>query len=184
MNKKDQVVSLIVKLNFLILGLGLVVYFIWHLNNRGLPKGATEAMGLGEPRVEGSRVNVKLCPTRVNRIEFSQEKYIFEEKMQWKSHNGAGAPNTQIDQVGIEKWLSRFCTFPATVSIDPTGVLEPVAMFSYVDGSARLLFYSHQAQIFTLDDLAFKSQELMAGLTELADLAGIEKPVNSTSDVD
>ncbi len=181
MKISDETASLIVKFNFLVLGLLGVVYLIWHLNSRGLPEGAAELMGLENGQQAQQKINI--CPTRVKKVAFDNQNYLYEDKMRWYAHK-SGDIITQIDQVGVEKWFGKNCYFQGQPTQPESTSLDPVAMFNYVDGTEALLFYEPKSKVFLFADTSFKSEQLVQAIEQLAELAGLENPLNSASVVD
>lgn len=164
---KPETTSLIVKVNFLLLGFGLVVYLIWYLNYRGLPEGAQSLMGL-----EGGH-KVTLCKTRVNAIQFGDSGRIFEENMTWKVAPEAA----QLNQLAMEKWFGKYCTVtadPLSPEEQPDGSPGTEIVWSFVDGANESLEIWPDQKVFSFAGAQFKSAELAAALAELAQLAGLK----------
>ncbi|MCB0363714.1 MAG: hypothetical protein KDD35_13385, partial [Bdellovibrionales bacterium] len=83
--------SLIVKLNFLILGLALAVYFISDLKKQGLSSTAITVMGLEEKSPSRSarlRGAVDWCETRVKQVSLPSGLRVVQEGMKWLAYNG------------------------------------------------------------------------------------------------
>lgn len=181
MKISDDTASLIVKFNFLVLGLLGVIYLIWYLNSKGLPESATQIMGIKGSSQAALKVNI--CPTRVKRLSFDNQNALIEEKMRWKVIK-SGEAKGPIDQVGVEKWFGKNCYLQGQPTQPASSSLEPVAMFNYVDGTEALLFYEPSSEVFLFADTSFKSTQLSQALAQLAELVGLENPLNSTSVVD
>jgi hypothetical protein len=111
--------SLIVKINFLVLGLGLTLYLILAFQKQGLPEGLRVALGIGGPADNSLSVNDQTaelrqwnwCATRVTGIESLGRWGISQQKRKWiRSGELAG----ELDFIAVEKWLAQFCSVLVT----------------------------------------------------------------------
>lgn len=166
---KEQTVSLIVKINFLILGFGLVIYAIWYLNFRGLPPGAQQLIGLD------AAAKVTLCQTRVKALAFGDQGQVFEENMTWKKSPGFEI----LNQLAMEKWFGKYCTVGATAADNPEGSAPIELLWRFVNGRQQVLEIWPEQQVYRFLGTTFRSPELTAGLAELAQLADLKNPLIS-----
>lgn len=166
------------------MGLAGVIYLIWFLNHRGLPEPAAQAIGLKQAGQSAALKKINLCHTRIIKVSFGANNALYEEKMRWVARAGESDPVQTIDQIAVEKWFAAYCMLDAgPVKAEP-GVLEPIALFNYVDKSEKLLFYSPKEDAFNFDGASFESQELKNALGLLSEISGLENPLNSSSVVD
>lgn len=170
---------MIVKLNFLLLGFGLVIYFIWHLNHRGLPKGASELMGLSNK--QNGELSINLCPTRITKLQFSPNFELFESKMLWQTRNQNEVKKVP-NQVEIEKWFGRNCRIKGQAAEALPAPDRLIANFQYVDGTEIPLYFDSASEKFLFAETTFHSQALQEQFARLTETLGYMVARPSTAD--
>jgi len=172
--------SLIVKLNFLILGLGLTAYLIYGLNTRGIPPVVKALFGLpaesaGPGRSAWYEESFKLswCLTRVVSLVKPQGFKLAQEGRAWIF----STPEEKVlDFVAVEKWFGRYCRVNATGAITMPGEgSKPELFIKFVNGETEVLSIT-ESGLFIWQDKVFSSPELSAALAELPQLpAGVRR---------
>lgn len=129
MNKdKDQTLSLIIKLNFLVLGFGLAVYSIYSLKTGGLPPAMANFFGLPVQK----KVSLSWCDTRVTSVRFPGGHRVYQEGQKWKADSGE--QRGPVDFLQVERWFGAFCKVPIESLVDGSKSLEKAVNIQFVDG--------------------------------------------------
>ncbi|USN46788.1 MAG: hypothetical protein H6626_11315 [Pseudobdellovibrionaceae bacterium] len=164
--------SLIVKLNFLILGLALAVYFISDLKKQGLSSTAITVMGLEEKSPSRSarlRGAVDWCETRVKQVSLPSGLRVVQEGMKWLAYNGEAQ---ELNFVEVEKWFGRFCKVEAEFVTPDTieaATLMPALGVQYIKGADKTLEKSVDG-IFVWGKQVFRSQQMEEAIATLEGL--------------
>lgn len=156
-------ISWIIKLNFLILALVVVIFASNKIGNHGLPVAVTDMFGL--PPNQNQSLN--WCETRVEslvrpdgyKIEQVDNKWFREDK-----------DRREVSVLAVEKWLGRYCSVgsqliaPSTASFSS---FKPVLFVKFIND--KVIALGRRADgTFLWNGRAFKSPELETGLNELS----------------
>ncbi len=95
--------NILVKLNFLILGLFLVGYTMYSLNHDGLPQSVTSIFGMKNK----SNDYLTWCDTRAEKVIIDDSVSLFQKGKSW--HVKVGAQEKRVDTIAMEKWFSNYC---------------------------------------------------------------------------
>ena len=160
----------ILKINFLILGLVVVVMVMFRLKDKGLNENIQAVMGLS-PGAQAPLARVQevtRCETRVSSLEMEGLR-LFQEGLKWFMETDG---KKEADFVSVEKWFGRYCT----LDVDPV-VLEglkldqfnPLFTISFVKGPQQHVLKSGDG-VYLWGNQAFRSPELDEALRSLPDL--------------
>lgn len=161
--------SLIIKLNFLFLGLGLSLYFMYSLNSKGLSPAVQNMFGVVQTKALSSANEFKLnwCDTRVTALIRPEEFKISQQGNNWVRESKEASV---IDFVAFEKWLARSCAIRAEkVSLTEDESFLPALMVKFVDGQVGVI-RRHPNGVFSWKGQAFTSPAFDAALNELSSL--------------
>lgn len=165
--------SLIVKINFLLLGLGLTAYFMYFLNNRGLPAPLLSFFGITSSH--HSTQHIDWCQTRVEAIIRPQKFKLQQEGRIWQIE----ADTARVaDFVSVEKWFGRNCRLKVTnlesVKVEQSQV-SPELFVKFIDGQVEVL-KRLAAGVYEWKGQIFSSKQMDQALTELETLPTSAKP--------
>ena len=165
-------VKFIVKLNFLVLALGLCIYFMYSLHSRGLPNPVLAVFGLPAEKSTPPE-SINFCKTRVLGLIEPEKIKIIQNGNQWMVEQPEPTP---INFIAVEKWLSRFCSIKAKTvgKALPDKPLSPILFIKFIDGSVDIL-RSDATGAFELGGSLFQSPELGELLAELVTLPAASK---------
>ncbi|MCB0349547.1 MAG: hypothetical protein KDD38_00080 [Bdellovibrionales bacterium] len=147
--------SMLVKLNFLILGLGLSLYFIYSLNTKGISPGVQALFGIeSEDEAAGSnQFRWNWCDTKVAAIIRPDEFKISQQGSNWVRD---GKEPQVVDFVAVEKWLAKSCAVSAEkLAAAEDTTFMPALLVKFVDGHVGIIRrnaagnYSWKGQVFT-----------------------------------
>ena len=159
--------SLILKINFLILGLLLVLFAIRSLNQGGLPTTMAEFLA---PPLSGSK-KIYWCETRVKSIIKPEGFQLEQQGMKWFSIDGS---NRELDFITVEKWFGRHCAIIGEdVVVDEAELagFKPVIFVKFIDDKVEALG-RNDGGTFIWRGRAFRSAGFDQALTELAQIVG------------
>ena len=168
------------RLMSLIFSLAVVVWAIRAMDPQFMRR-AMSAMGLAESTVAA---RIRLCPTRIKRIEWVHEGRRIEEtqekglKLRWQA-GGAGKME-ELSYLEVEKWLGQYCTVRGEkLDWDVPRMSAPgqVLRIEFVNGSAWKLVRMADDSFVLFDKpesaAAFHSAELAQGWAQLASFVGL-----------
>jgi hypothetical protein len=108
--------SLIFKINFLVMAIGITFYFIHVLNTRGISPKVLATIGVAptnsQTTAKHEQYNWTWCETRVTGIVQADELKLNQVSNDWILEFQAASPK-KVNFLSVEKWLSRFCTVAA-----------------------------------------------------------------------
>lgn len=163
--KEIEKSTLIIRLNFLVLGLGLVIYAIYFLNTRGLPTSFSE---LFQP---SDSIRISWCETRVEALTLPSNLELYQEGYQWLSQRGEEAER-ELNFIEVEKWFGRYCRLRGLRKdrdLVDIASLSPALHIKFITGQEEVI-YQDSDQLYVWRDRAFKSEELTVALRELEKL--------------
>ncbi|MEQ1666192.1 MAG: hypothetical protein ABL927_12540, partial [Bdellovibrionales bacterium] len=113
--------SLIFKINFLVMAIGLTLYVMHILNTRGISPKVLATIGVEPKPLTPSKhelYNWTWCETRVTGIVQADELKLNQISNDWIIEHSASSSNhnvttKKVNFLSVEKWLSRFCTVAA-----------------------------------------------------------------------
>ncbi len=177
----------IIKINFLVLGLGLTLYITHQLNSRGLDSNFLALFGLAPAAPRAERVarissassadsvfTWNWCETRVAGLIKPDDFKLAQEGNTWVFESTV---KQAVNFLSVEKWLARFCTVTARRSeTKPDDFYKPALMVKFVDGHVEVLRRSDEGD-YLWRGQAISSPEFDKALSELKNLptAGIRK---------
>jgi hypothetical protein len=97
----EKLAWLFFKINLLVVGLGLVVYGIYFVNHRGLPRPLSAMVGATEV----------LCPTRIVAIQWPDGIKLQQVGNEWQRLTSSGDKRA-VNFLAIEKWFASNCGKP------------------------------------------------------------------------
>lgn len=181
---------LYLKLFFLALTLGGVIYVMTHMNADavaralaafGVEAGTPESPGLmAAGRVAGpEEERFNICPNRVHSISFVKTGYTISEGetpqgRQWMLAQENPKSVNELSYMEVEKWFSKHCQIVIRVteggSVESLSPNEPIHI-TYIDGSKRTFVRS--GNLFSEGSKRFESQDFAEALEELKRIAQI-----------
>lgn len=162
--------SLIVKLNFLLLGLGLTIYFIYGLNAKGLSPGVLALFGIAPAQTVGSLTESTWtwCDTRVTALIRPDEKFkLSQEGSRWVVEDQSPR---EVNFIAVEKWFAKFCSVPAkSIEANAGEGFRPSMMVKFVNGQVEVLRQNDDG-VFLWKGQAFAAPQMLEALEELTQL--------------
>lgn len=155
---------------FMTLSLALVVGLIYKLKNT---EGLEESLGLMLYGID-SKNSVDWCTTRVDEIEVPGKFRVFQEGLKWYKEEAKGS-TVELGFIPVEKWFANHCRLNVEGKTEglATELSGPnqatLARIGFVDGS-DLVFKEIAQDIFTWDNVTFRSEQLKTALEDLAEL--------------
>jgi hypothetical protein len=169
--------SLIVRINFLLLGLGLTLYGMYGVNSHGVPKPLLTILGIDSaPKAEA-----KMCKTRVQGVIQPEKLKLMQDGNDWVAE---GPQSHKVDFISVEKWLSKFCSaklepLPATAKADAGAGFTPTLFVKFIDGGIDVLRSAADGS-FEWHGQFFRSEDLKNALQQLGSLS-IAKDTTKTN---
>ena len=165
--------SWVLKVNFLILTLGLVFYTILQINRKGLPGTVWNVLGVSPPHHQANSIPRKLtwCETRVRSMENSKGFRIYQddqEKFKWFSSTQASPPQ-EIELLAIEKWFGKHCSLQiesVNQEVIDQGGFKTALVIEFIKGTAERLL-KNDPNIYSWKGQVFRSPQLDIALSEL-----------------
>ena len=162
-------ISYLVKLNFLVLALLLVIFAMSKLR-RGISDGVAMVMGLhngaaAPPSKAAAAVTVlDWCDTRVKSLSRPGKPTLTQARLKWLWQSD---PALELNAVAVEKWFGRYCRVQIE-RVDPAELGESAAalVVDFVKGPSETLQRS-VAGVFKWRQEIFKSAELSKALEDL-----------------
>ena len=165
--------SLILKLNFLVLGLFIVIFAIRSLNQGGLPSGVRELFGVSASQDSGPRLKkISWCETRVESLVWPDSFQLAQEGRKWFVTT---AEKKELNFIAVEKWFGRYCAVRSQVLPElpePLETFQPVLFVKFITDKVEALRRSPDGT-YWWQGQAFQSEELDLALKELAQLVGV-----------
>jgi hypothetical protein len=163
--------STILKLNFLVLGLGITIYLSFSLKHHGLSPGFRQLFGLPPAELvateEDSNFNWSWCDTRVTGLIRPEQFKISQEGNNWVQVNGH---EKVIDFVAFEKWLANSCAVRALRSNHPEDAsFMPALIVKFVNGQVGVIRHNPNG-LYSWKGQAFASPAFDAALDQLTQL--------------
>jgi hypothetical protein len=158
--------STIVKLNFFILGLGLVLYTMYSLNKTGLPGGIRTALNLSG-QASGS---LSWCDTRVAGLIRPNSFRLTQEGNSWMVEKSS---KEAISFLAVEKWFGEFCKVaisPLNVNEIAAASFQPQLFVKFIKGPVQILAATADG-IYQWKGQFFRSKELDQALNQLEELS-------------
>ncbi len=168
-----------VKLNFLVLGLFLVVYAISKFNSAGMQDNLALLMGLraGLQAAPPGTVVTQMdwCDTRVRARERPGQPTLRQEKLKWLWQ---GDPVLELNFIAVEKWFGRYCRVMID-RVDPAdlGTVGPAMTVHFIKGEPETLMRS-VGGVYRWRQEIFRSSELDQALKELEELPESGRPTS------
>ncbi|MCB0385335.1 MAG: hypothetical protein KDD43_08075 [Bdellovibrionales bacterium] len=157
------------KINFLVLGLVVVMMVMFRLKDKGLNENIQAVMGLNLSGESPSVTQeVTWCETRVSSLEMEGLR-LFQEGLKWFMETDG---KREADFVSVEKWFGRHCTLdvdPVTLEDLNLDQFNPLFTISFVKGPRQQILRSGDG-VYLWGNQAFRSTELDEALRALADL--------------
>jgi len=160
--------SFLVKLNFLVLALLLVVYAMSKLRG-GINDGVAMVLGLkagDNITVAPGSITTVLdwCDTRVKSLARPGKPTLTQTKLKWIWQ---ADPALELNVIAVEKWFGRYCRVQIE-RVDPAelGESAPALIVEFVKGAPETLSRS-VAGVFKWRQEIFKSAELTKALEDL-----------------
>lgn len=155
----DDWAWLVFKVNMLVLGLGIIIYSMYFLSQKGLPRPAANLLG-----ISGGSQNISLnwCRTRVESLSLAGGQQIYQQGYKWfRDVNGKPV---EMNFLSVEKWFAEYCRVDA-IAIDPIEANQVLATVGFIDGQQEQLRGGPSGE-FVWHGQAFRSDELQKGLQE------------------
>lgn len=169
--------SLIIKLNFLVVGLFLVLFSIHSLNKNGLPAGLSALFGgakHGGQQPNASLKKINWCDTRVQALVQPEGFQLEQVGMKWFAKR---EEEKEVDFIRVEKWFGKYCSikglFIEEASELPLETFKPAFFIKFIKGEVQALGRNDEG-VYLWKGQAFTSEELDGALKELAQLVGDE----------
>ena len=158
---------IIVRINFLVLGLGLVVYGIWYLNNRGLPTPVASFIGAPSEKMQ----LLNWCETRVSALDLANGRRVYQKGMKWFADGPM--ESGQLDMIAMEKWFGNYCEVPVRRHAGRIQAKALVATVEFIDG-VRLDIRADGQGLMSLKGHVFASEVLESAFLELMELPVVD----------
>ena len=159
--------NVLVRLNFLILGLFLVGYTMYSLSHDGLPQSVTSIFG-----VESKKSNDYLtwCDTRAKTVILNDSISLFQKGKSW--HAKVGVQEKRIDAIAMEKWFSNYCRLNVKfLKNRPQKLVYSNQLgIQFVNGAQASFQKSSKLNIFKWQTKYFESQNLEKAIKDLKQL--------------
>jgi hypothetical protein len=128
-------ISIIIRLNFLFLGLLIVGYSLYHLKTFGAPTWFSAFTG----ESVSTKSYITLCETRVSGFIKPNAYKISQEGRKWLKDDGS---HREIDFLSMERWFGANCKIQVedlkTAGLSPTG--EPSLFVQFITNNSAPLF--------------------------------------------
>ena len=167
--------NFIIKLNFLVLALVLVLFAIYKIRGGSLDRGVSAMLGIEagqpeqNPKIDGVIGHLDWCDTRVSEIIRPNQPKLIQEKMKWIWE---GNPSMELNFLAVEKWFAQFCE----VLIDrarPVDFVESQAEAAmevhFIKGNPTKLLMDKNG-VYRWRNTVFRSAEMDAALQALSAL--------------
>lgn len=157
--------SWIIKLNFLVLALVIVLLASNTIRKHGLPVAVSQIFGLPS----NQKQTLSWCETRVEslvrpegfKIEQVENKWIREDK-----------ERAEVNFLSVEKWFGQYCKVKG-LSLQPVtadlGSFKPVLFVKFINDKVEA-FGRRADGTFLWKGVAFKSPELEKAIDELGQI--------------
>ena len=156
-----------IKVNFLILGLGLVIYIMFQIKNSGLPPTALNLMGIQAPsKIVRHNKDLMWCQTRVQSMEKPKSFKIYQDKLKWFT---SGQSPQEIDFITVEKWFGQNCSLKVEPlpkeTIDPKNI-QTALIINFIKGTTEHLF-KLEPNVYAWKGQVFRSPQMESALNQL-----------------
>lgn len=159
--------STILKLNFMVLGLGLTIYLIYSLNTKGLSPAAKLVLGLEGQSGAKKPKKLDWCETRVTGMILPEKFKVTQKGHQWILENHV---QKVLNFIAVEKWLASACAVKAEpLQAGTTEGFLPALIVKYVNGQVEMIKQNAEG-VFLWRDQAFKSPEFNQAIENLGHL--------------
>ncbi len=159
--------SWIIKLNFLILALVVVLFASKTIRKHGLPIAVSQIFGL--PSNQQQTMN--WCETRVESLVRPEGFKIEQVENKWFREDKA---RQEVSFLSVEKWFGRYCDVRGQ-AIQPVGAnlasFKPVLFVKFINDKVEA-FGRRADGTFLWKGVAFKSPELETAIDELGQIKG------------
>ena len=176
-------VSWIVKANFLILSLGLIVYIMFQMKTSGLPPTFLSVLGISPPPAttahihkdteSGNTEQLTWCQTRVQSMESPSGFKIYQDKLKWLT--GDSNPR-EVNFLDVEKWFGRNCSLkikPLGKATTDINTFQTALIVNFIKGgSERFLNLPQEPHIYSWKGQVFRSPQLKQALDQLKTFSG------------
>jgi hypothetical protein len=171
--------STIIKVNFLVIALGLTIYTIYALQTRGLSPEVRALFGLS-PNIAATEggaagdtsayTKLNWCDTRVVSLIRPNEFKLTQVDSNWVYETTA---QKVVDFIAVEKWFARFCKVPAQNIGKETNLTKeafsPFLMVKFVNGTIEVMRRNLHG-VFDWRGQKFTSPEFEGAVDELKQL--------------
>jgi len=159
--------NILVKLNFLILGLFLVSYTMYSLSNDGLPQSVTSAFGIKNNK---SNDYLTWCDTRAKTVIVDDSISLFQDGKNWLVK--IGNQEKRIDTIAMEKWFSNYCRLNVKfIKESPKqAVYSNQLGIQFVNGVNASFQKSSQFNLYKWQTKFFESKNLEKAIKDLKQL--------------
>ena len=164
----DKTTSLIVKINFLVLGLGVILYAMYFLNSHGLPAPIANIVGV-EPKQK--QVKLDWCDTRITSIVLANGRRVYQEGYKW--YADGPMEKGELDFIAVEKWFGSYCKVPVTSHATEITEQALVAAVEFIDGAQRD-FKADGKGLMSWRGQAFSSPVLESAFLELMEIPVVD----------
>jgi hypothetical protein len=160
-------ISYIVKLNFLVLAL-LVVIFAMSKLRSGVSDGVAMILGMQPPSqapAPGTVITtLDWCDTRIKALIRPGRPALEQVKLDWI---WKGEPPEKLNFISVEKWFGRYCRVQIErVDPDQLGTVGPALEVHFIKGEPETLRRS-VAGVYQWRQEIFRSHELDQALVDL-----------------
>lgn len=162
--QKPDPTPLIIKINFMLLGLFVVGYGIFTLRNNGSPEWLQTLVGTDQAS------SITLCDTRIVGLIKPNQYRISQNGRKWIKE---GSSTVELNFLDMERWFGANCKVSAS-NIAPhhtKELIKPIYLFKFVDGAA-LPIYQGPDGSYIWKNQSFRSTKLDAALQELDRIGG------------
>ena len=163
----DKTLSLIVKINFLVLGLGVIMYAMYYLNTFGLPTPLASIMGTETQK----QAKLDWCDTRITSIKLANGRRVYQEGMKWMADGPM--ESGELNFLEVEKWFGSYCKVPVTTHTSEITEKALVAAVNFIDG-AQQSFKADGQGLMSWKGQVFSSPTLESAFLELMELPVVD----------
>ncbi len=154
----------ILKINFLVLGLILVVFLMVRLKSGSLRDGVNDLFGAPNKTVPTENVEVsrtwKWCLSPVTAIEAGGSRIFIEKTGKWKIQTGQ--KRELLETAAVNNWLDQSCSlsiFSVPIEGLDLALFSPDLVFSFRSGP-QLHILSSKSGVYLAENQAFRSSDL------------------------
>ena len=161
--------SWIIKVNFLILNLGLVIYLIVYMKSSGLPTTLQAILGISNPStidLPSHTRQLTWCETRIKSMETKNFR-IYQDKLKWFL---SSTSSQKIDDLFMEKWFVKNCSLQIEPMQDKNAVNykdpQTALVVTFIKGTAERLLML-EPDVYSWKGQVFRSPQVSSALSQL-----------------